>query len=151
MEQDEENNSQAVSSAATSITMIPQSSNISSQSNDLPKIPPGISITPASQEPKSSFAHPSIKSSGNENQMPPPPISIKLSNLQKNSSEVGDEDDEGDDDDESEDESESEEDEDGVEEVGEDDSDDEDGEDDAEVCKQPYYYKNLSNSFDVYV
>ena len=134
MEQDEENGSQANSLPSSALNMIPKSSDTLSQSSDLPKIPSGISITPASQEPKSSFAQPSIKTTGNENQMPPPPISIKLSNLQKNASEAVDDDDEGDDDDESEEESESEEDEDGVEEVGIDDSDEDDGEDDAEVC-----------------
>ena len=134
MEPDEENGSQANSSASSTLTIIPKPSDAVSQSSDLPKIPSGITITPASQEPKSSFAHPSIKMTGNENQMPPPPISIKLSNLQKNASEAVDDDEEGDDDDESEEESESEEDEDGVEEVGIDDSDEDDGEDDAEVC-----------------
>ena len=134
MEPDEENGSQANSSAPSTLTIIPKPSDAVSQSSDLPKIPSGITITPASQEPKSSFAHPSIKMTGNENQMPPPPISIKLSNLQKNASEAVDDDEEGDDDDESEEESESEEDEDGVEEVGIDDSDEDDGEDDAEVC-----------------
>ena len=134
MEPDEENGSQANSSASSTLTIIPKPSDAVSQSSDLPKIPSGISITPASQEPKSSFAHPSIKITGNENQMPPPPISIKLSNLQKNASEAVDDDEEVDDDDESEEESESEEDEDGVEEVGIDDSDEDDGEDDAEVC-----------------
>lgn len=139
MEADEENGPQANSSPSSALTMIPKSSETISQSSDLPKIPSGISITPTSQEPKSSFAHPSIKTAGNENQMPPPPISIKLSNLQKNASEAVDDDEEGDDDDESEEESESEEDEDGVEEVGIDDSDEDDGEDDAEVRNKLFY------------
>ena len=137
MDPDEKNSSQVgedISSASSSLTMITQPSNTSSQPNDLPKIPSGISITPTSQEAKSSFAHPPPKMSENESRMPPPPISIKLSQLQKNASEAVGEDEEGDDDD-SEEESESEEeDDDGVEEVGMDDSDDDEGDDDAEVC-----------------
>ena len=146
MEQDEENGSQANSLPSSALTIIPKSSETLSQSSDVPKIPSGISITPASQEPKSSFAHPSIKTTGNENQMPPPPISIKLSNLQKNASEAVNDDEEGDDDDESEEESESEEDEDGVEEVGIDDSDEDDGEDDAEVCDKYFLQRITINS-----
>ena len=136
MDPDEENSSHAGDSLSSTTSSLTMSSNSSSQPSNLPKLPSGISITAAAQEPKSYIAHPTSKLSGNESQMPPPPISIKLTNLQKNAAEAVDHDDEGDDDDDdSEEESESEEDEDGVEEVGMDDSEDDDGDDDAEVCK----------------
>ena len=138
MDPDEENSSHAGDSLSSTTSSLTMSSNSSSQPSNLPKLPSGISITAAAQEPKSYIADPSTKLSGNESQMPPPPISIKLTNLKKNVTEAVDhDDDEGeDDDDDSEDESESEEDEDGVEEVGMDDSEDDDGDDDAEVCKE---------------
>merc|ERR1712156_375749 len=118
MDPDEENSFHAGDSISSTTSSLTMSSNSSSQPSNLPKLPSGISITAAAQEPKSYIAHPSSKSSGNESQMPPPPISIKLTNLQKNAAEAVDNDDEGD--------------EDGVEEVGMDDSEDVDGDDDAE-------------------
>ena len=119
-------------SESSSLPTIQQSATNTSPTSALPKLPSGISITPATLESKPTFAHPSIKPLDSGSQMPPP-SSIGGQLRTQSQQNMGDPDDQDDDEDESEEESDSDEDDDGVEEVGMDDSDEEEGEDDAEV------------------
>ena len=119
-------------SESSSLPAMQQSATNISQTSALPKLPSGISITPATLESKPTFAHPSVKPLDSGSQMPPP-SSIGGQIRPQSQQNMGDPDDQEDEDDESEEDSDSDEDDDGVEEVGIDDSDDEEGEDGAEV------------------
>ena len=119
-------------SESSSLPNMQQSAANTSQTMELPKLPSGISITPATFESKPTFAHPSSKPLDSGSQMPPP-SSIGGQLRPQSQQNMGDPDDQEDEEDESDEDSDSDEDEDGVEEVGMDDSDEEEGEDDAEV------------------
>ena len=119
-------------SESSSLTTMQQTATDPTQTSSLPRLPTGISITPATLEAKPTFAHPSIKPLGSGTQMPPP-SSIGGQSRPQGQQNLEEQDDQEDEEDESEEESESDDDEDGVEEVGMDDSDEEEGEDDAEV------------------
>ena len=121
---------EALASAPLSLPAMDQPQSNQPQVSSIPKLPPGISIAPATGETDPTFTHPTTKTIGNDNQMPPPSSISGQSRQQNQANEEDDSDgdEEGDDDDDSEEGSESDEEDDGVEEVGMDDSEDEDGE-----------------------
>ena len=59
-------------SESSSLTTMQQTATDPTQTSSLPRLPTGISITPATLEAKPTFAHPSIKPLGSGTQMPPP-------------------------------------------------------------------------------